>query len=415
MDEGEFSLADFYFPDGDDPFVPPKDYSAWMERSAWALSLMEPRMRGPAGPRLELDRANVRRPVINLSSYNYLGLTHHPEVVAGAAAALEKYGTGACGSPLLSGMTDLHRELETKLASFLQREDVMLFNSGFGGGMGSLAAILRKGDVAVLDAKAHLCLVDGVKLAGAKLAFFDHNDPDTLEQQLTATEGKRRVVVVEGVYSMDGDTFDAPRLMPVIRAHRARMFIDEAHSILVYGKTGRGVVEHFGLEQDVALQYATFSKSFAGGGGFVSGSRELLRYMRYYANNYGFSCALPPSVVGGLLAALHVATRDDSLRVKLWDNVAYFRERARGIGLDLGDSTSQVFPIIIGGDRRALYEMALAMHERGLFLAPVDYPSVPDDSLRYRVAITAAHTRVDLDEALQILEDVVIARIGRKR
>jgi glycine C-acetyltransferase len=165
----------------------------------------------------------------------------------------------------------------------------------------------------------------------------------------------------------------------------------------------------------VALQYATFSKSFAGGGGFVSGSRELLRYMRYYANNYGFSCALPPSVVGGLLAALHVATRDDSLRVKLWDNVAYFRERARGIGLDLGDSTSQVFPIIIGGDRRALYEMALAMHERGLFLAPVDYPSVPDDSLRYRVAITAAHTRVDLDEALQILEDVVIARIGRKR
>ncbi|HEY0134071.1 MAG TPA: aminotransferase class I/II-fold pyridoxal phosphate-dependent enzyme, partial [Nannocystis sp.] len=190
--------------------------------------------------------------------------------------------------------------------------------------------------------------------------------------------------------------------------HGVGVLIDEAHSILVYGARGRGVIEHFGAESRVAVQFATFSKAFAGAGSFTVGSKKLLQYIRYYINAYGFSCALPPSVIAGVSKALDIATRDNSLREKLWENTRYFREQALGLGLNLGHSTSQVVPIIIGSDRRRLYELARDMHVKGLFLAPVDYPSVPEDGLRFRVAITAAHTREDLDLALQILEDTVV-------
>lgn len=408
----ELSLADFHFSDTEDPLTPPPDFSAWMRENRRFGSLMEPRLRGAAGPRVVVERGGTVREVVNLSSYNYLGLATHPEVIAGARAGLEKYGAGACGSPLLSGMSDLHRELERRIAAFLGREDCMLFNSGFAGGMGSLVGILRKGDVGVLDAKSHLCLIDGVKLSGARVVFFDHNDPESLDRTLTATEGRRRLVIVEGVYSMDGDTADLPALVPVAERHGVGLFIDEAHSILVYGANGRGVVEHHGMGDRVALQFATFSKAFAGVGGFVAGPRELLEYMRYYTRPYGFSCALPPATVAGLLAALDVATRDNELRGRMWENTRYFREEAQRIGLDVGASTSQVVPIIVGSDRRRLYEMCIEMNDKGLFLAPVDYPSVPEDGLRYRVAITAAHTREDLDQALGILDQTVARRVG---
>jgi len=274
--------------------------------------------------------------------------------------------------------------------------------------MGTLTGLLRKGDVAILDAKSHLCSIDGAKLSKARLMFFDHNDPESLDRALTETEGMRRLVVVEGVYSMDGDTADLPNLLPVAEKHGVGVLIDEAHSILVYGAHGRGVVEHYGVESRMGLQFATFSKAFAGAGSFTVGPKKLMQYIRFYINAYGFSCALPPSVIAGVSKALDVATRDNSLREQLWANTRYFREQATRIGLNLGESTSQVVPIIIGSDRKRLYELTRDLHARGLFLAPVDYPSVPEDGLRFRVAITAAHTREDLDLALQILEDTVV-------
>jgi 8-amino-7-oxononanoate synthase len=406
--EAEHSLADFYYSDSEDPLRPPEGFVQWAEAGSWAMSMYEPHMLGAVAPRMAIERAGEASDVINLSSYNYLGLATHPEVVEAAQAALRTYGTGACGSPLLSGMSDLHRALERELAAFLGQEDCILFNSGFAGGMGTLTGLLRKGDVAILDAKTHLCSIDGVKLSRAKLVFFDHNDPDSLDQVLKDTEGARRLVVVEGVYSMDGDTADLPRLLPVAEKHGVGVLIDEAHSILVYGAHGRGVVEHYGAERSIGLQFATFSKAFAGCGGFTVGPRALLHYMRYYINAYGFSCALPPAVVAGLRKALEVATRDNSLREALWANTRYFRERAAKIGLQLGEGSSQVVPIMVGSDRRRLYELTRTLHRRGLFLAPVDYPSVPEDGLRFRVAITAAHTRADLDRALEILEDTII-------
>jgi glycine C-acetyltransferase len=407
----DYSLADFFFSDTSDPLVPPADYVTWRQATSWATSLYEPHLLGPAGPRVRIDRGGAVRSVINLSSYNYMGFAEDPDVIRAAQEALGRYGTGACGSPLLSGMTDLHQRLEERLSAFMQRPATMLFNSGFGGAMGALAGLLRKGDVAILDAKCHLCLIAGPNLARARSVFFDHNDPRSLDEALTSTAGKRRIVVVEGIYSMDGDMANLPALLEVTEKHGVGIFIDEAHSILACGAHGRGVTEHFGVEDRVALVFATFSKSFASVGGFVSGSADTINYLRYYSHPYGFSCALPPSVVAGLLEALELGTRDDERRNRLRENTRYFRQRLLDLGLNLGESTTHVVPIVIGSDRQALYELGHEMQEKGLFLAPVDYPSVPEDGLRYRAAVTAAHTRQDLDEAIQIIEDTIVRRL----
>ncbi len=410
-DAVKLSLADFMYSTGQNPLRADPEYVKWRQDAASAMTLYEPHLYGAPVPRVEIHRAGQRRQVINLTSYNYLGLATNPQVIAAAKAALDTYGTGACGSPVLSGLADLHRQLESKLATFMGREEAILFNSGFGGAMGALAGLLRKGDHLVMDEKCHLSLIAGGTLSRAKMQFFKHNDPESLAECLAATTGKRRLVVVEGVYSMDGDMADLPRLTEVTRQHGVAMFIDEAHSMGCWGAHGRGVAEHYQAEQDIGMVFATFSKAFAAVGGFVTGEHGAVDYLRYYSHPYGFSCALPPAVVAGLLQAVDLATQDDSLRRRLHENTDYLRGKLLELGLNLGHSTSQVIPLIIGSDRPMLYELCLQMFERGLFLAPVDYPSVPEDALRYRIAVTAAHTRADLDEALQIIEDTVVPRV----
>lgn len=408
LDAARFSLADFHAADTDDPFRPPADFTEWRKASTWGTSMYERSLLGGAIPRTAVEAEGLKRSVINLASYNYLGLAMHPETMAAAKSAIDTHGTGACGSPILSGMTNLHRGLERQVATFLGRESAMLFNSGFGGALGTLEAILRKGDVAIVDNKAHLCIVDGTKLSGAQLLMFEHNSATSLDAILEKTKGKRRIVVVEGIYSMDGDVADLPAILEVTERHGVGLMIDEAHSMLTMGATGRGVGEHFGVEDRIALKYATFSKAFAATGSFVAGKTDLLDYMRYYANPYGFSCALPPSVVASASKALEIATRDDTLRKRLWENSTYFRRQLVGLGLDIGDSTTQVVPIVIGPNRPMLYMLSYAMLAKGLFLAPVDYPSVPEEQVRFRCSVTAAHTRADLDEALGIIESTIV-------
>jgi glycine C-acetyltransferase len=413
FEASRYSLADFHMSDTDDPLVPPADYTEWRAASTWATSMYERSLLGPAIPRTAVEAEGLRRPVINLASYNYLGLAHHPETVAAAKAAIDSHGTGACGSPILSGMSDLHRNLERKLSEFLGRPSSMLFNSGFGGALGILEGLLRKGDVAVVDNKAHLCLIDGAKLSGATIAMFDHNSAASLDAQLKKTTGRRRIVIVEGIYSMDGDVADLPALLDVAELHKVGVLIDEAHSILTMGPTGRGAAEHFGAEHRIALKYATFSKAFAGTGSFVSGRTDTLDYLRYYANPYGFSCALPPSVVASVAKGLEIATRDDTLRTRLRDNATYFRRQLVGLGLNIGESTTQVVPIVIGPNRPLLYMLSYAMLAKGLYIAPVDFPSVPEDQVRFRCSVTAAHTRADLDEALNIIESTIVPALKK--
>jgi 8-amino-7-oxononanoate synthase len=398
-------LGDFVAGERDNPLAPPDGFTDWRRNGAmWAGSLYEPELLGSADVRTRIEYDGKAQDVINFCSYNYLGLANHPEVIAAAQAALSKYGIGACGSPTLSGMTDLHRQLELNMAEFLGREDAMLFNSGFGGALGTLSGLLRKNDVAVLDNRSHLSLRDGAVLSRCRLDRFEHNDPESLNVALSRRKGKRALVIVEGIYSMDGDLANLDELISVAELHDASVLIDEAHSMLGCGQNGRGAGELLGVEERIDLVYGTFSKAFGAVGGFVAGSRETLDYLRLYAHSYVYSCALPPVVIGAILKALEIATREPQLRTRLWENAEYFRTEVNALGIDTGASTTYIMPLIVG-DRERMYRIGHELRRSGLFVAPVDYPAVPDDRICFRACVTANHTRSDLDEALNILSD----------
>ena len=404
------SLGDFVVGDSEDPLVPPLAFTQWRQAGAWEAALYEPELLGAADARTTINYEGKPRSVINLCSYNYLGLANRPEVIAAARAALSRYGLGACGSPLLSGMTDLHRKLERHVARFLRREDAMLFNSGFGGALGTISGLLRKTDVAVLDNRSHLSLRDGAVLSRCRVDRFEHNDPASLDAALRRRKGRRQLVIVEGIYSMDGDFASLDGLLDVADAHKASVFIDEAHSILGCGAHGRGAAEHFDVEKRIPLIYGTFSKAFAAVGGFITGSIETLDYLRYYAHSYAYSCALPPAIVAAVLAALEIAEREPNLRDRLWSNATYLREQLNGLGIDTGASTTYIMPLVIG-DRARMYQLGHELRRRGLFVAPVDYPAVPEDRICFRACVTSNHTRADLDEALNILADTIVPSV----
>jgi 8-amino-7-oxononanoate synthase len=405
-DPAKLSLSNFLAGETSDPLQAPPSFTNWMRVGAWAVKLYEPELLASADARTTIDYGGKSQSVINLCSYNYLGLANHPEVIAAAHEALKTHGLGACGSPMLSGMTDLHRELERRIAEFLGREDAMLFNSGFGGALGTISGLLRKTDVAILDNRSHLSLRDGAVLSRCRTEKFEHNDPDSLDTALKRQGGRRQLVIVEGIYSMDGDFGNLKALIAVAEKHGARMFIDEAHSILGCGDHGRGAAEKFGVEKYFPLAYGTFSKAFGSLGGFVAGSKETLQYLRFYAHPYVYSCALPPVVIAGILKALEISQREPQLRTQLWENADYFHAQLRSLGIDTGRSTTYIMPLVIG-DRERMYRLGHELRRRGLWVAPVDYPAVPQKGICFRACVTAKHTRADLDEALNILADTL--------
>lgn len=407
QDPFKLSLSNFLAGESNDPLQAPPSFTKWANASAWAAELYEPQMLATADARTTINYDGKPHSVINLCSYNYLGLASHPEVIAAAHEALKTHGMGACGAPILSGMTDLHRELERKVAKFLGREDAMLFNSGFGGALGTISGLLRKTDVAILDNRSHLSLRDGAVLSRCRADKFEHNDSASLDKALSRKQGRRQLVIMEGIYSMDGDFGNLRELIDVAESHSASVFVDEAHSMLACGENGRGAAEKFGVEDRVPLIYGTFSKAFAALGGFVAGSKETLQYLRFYAHPYVYSCALPPVVVAAIIKALEIGTREPELRTQLWENADYFHAQLRGLGLDTGRSTTYIMPIVIG-ERERMYRLCHELRKRGLWVAPVDYPAVPLDRVCFRACVTAKHTRADLDEALNILEDTLV-------
>jgi glycine C-acetyltransferase len=416
FDATDFSLADFQWNDNPDVLSPPESFVEWKKdpRIQTAFDLYEQPLKNAPDGRTKMT-SNVdgqTRDVINLTSYNYLGLSKHPEVLEAAHQAAEKYGLSASGSAMLSGTFDLHEEFAQQLAEFKDQEAAMLFSSGLGGNMGAMQGILQKGDVLIMDDKCHKSIVDGATLARAKLVSFEHNDPESLDEQLERHEGKRRMVAVEGVYSMDGDLVDLPAIAEVCDKHDVPIYLDEAHSTLMFGENGQGVAEHYGMEDDIGISFGTLSKSFGGVGGFVCTNAPMIDYMKSYASPFQFSCALPPPIVAGMMKSLEVATRDSTLRDKLWDNVDYFRENLESMNLDLGDSESQIIPIIIGDSAEQLYPMALEAQTRGLFIQPVDFPAVEAHARRFRISVSTTLSKEDIDEACNIIEDVIAKPLG---
>jgi 8-amino-7-oxononanoate synthase len=406
-----FSLADFFFNDSPDVLTPPTDFQAWVGnpniQTAMRLFGQQLLAAPRAGTTVLSSIDGSRREVINMTSYNYLGLSSHPEVIQAAKDALDRYGLGASGAPLLSGTFDLHVEFARRVAEFKQKEDCLLYSSGLGGNVGAIQGLLRKGDMFVLDERCHKSLVDGGTLSGAKMLFFSHNDPASLEAMLEKCKGKRVLVAFEGVYSMDGDLVRLPEIMEVCKHYQAATYIDEAHSTLMFGPNGRGVAEHFGLEHEVGVSFGTLSKSFGAVGGFVCSNAAIIAYLKGYSSPWNFSCAPSPPVVAGAMKALEVATRDSRLRDTLWANTAYLKKGLLDLKLDLGQSESQVIPIIIGASGEKLFQFAYEIQKRGLFLQPVDFPAVPADSRRFRISVSSQFTKEQMDTALTIIEDVI--------
>jgi len=346
------------------------------------------------------------RSVVMLGSNNYLGLSSHPEVKAAAAAALEKYGTGCAGSRLLNGTLDIHVELEERLARFMRREAVLTFATGYQANVGALSTILGRHDEVFMDDLDHASLIDGIRLGFAKDRKFRHNDLADLEKKLCASSpGSGKLIVVDGVYSMEGDLGDLPGVVALAQKYGARVMVDEAHGVGVLGGNGRGACEHFGVEGSVDLVMGTFSKSLAAVGGFIAGSRMVVDYIKHTARSAIFSAAPSPPVVGAVLKALDILEREPERRKALWENTDYMKSALTALGFDIGKPQSPVIPIKIGPDEIA-FEMAVRLQDEGVFANPVVSPAVQPGNAMIRTSYMATHTRAHLDTALEALASV---------
>jgi 8-amino-7-oxononanoate synthase len=346
------------------------------------------------------------RPVVMLGSNNYLGLSSHPEVKQAAAAALEKYGTGCAGSRLLNGTLDIHVELEERLARFMRRDAVITFATGYQANVGAISTLLGRHDLVFLDNLDHASLLDGVRLGFAKDRKFKHNDVADLERKLAAApESAGKLIVVDGVYSMEGDLAPLPQIVALARKYKARVFVDEAHGVGVLGMHARGACEHFGVESEVDLVMGTFSKSLAAVGGFIAGSRRVIDYIKHTARSAIFSAAPSPPVIGAVKKALDILEREPERRKALWENTDYMKAALPALGFDIGKPESPVIPIVVGADEIA-YEMAVRLQDEGVFANPVVSPAVQPGNAMIRTSYMATHTRAHLDTALAALASV---------
>ena len=352
-----------------------------------------------AGPEVTIQG----RRFVMLGSNNYLGLTQDPRVKDAARRAIDRYGSGCTGSRLMNGTLDLHRELEARLARFAQKDDSLVFTTGFQTNLGVISAIAGRHDTIVLDRSVHASIIDGCRLSLAETTRFKHNDMADLERVLQGIDPKRGIlIIVDGVYSMEGDVANVPELVRLKKQYGARLLIDEAHSVGVFGDGGRGVAEHFGLLDEVDLITATFSKSFASIGGFVAGETDIIYYIRHMARALLFSAALPPASTAAALAALDIIESEPGLRDSLWENTRYFQRGLNDLHFQTGHSSSPVIPLIVGDEMRlALFWRGL--FDRGVFTNAAVSPAVEPDRALIRTSLMASHTKEHLDYALDVM------------
>jgi len=349
------------------------------------------------------------RTLVMLGSNNYLGLTNHPRVKEAAVEAVRRFGTGCAGSRLLNGTLSLHEALEEKLARFIGKPAAVTFSTGFQVNLGTISCLLHRGDVIYLDKQDHACIIDGARLSFAKIRRFAHNDPAELRRLMAAERGARgRLVVVDGVFSMEGDIARLPEIVQAAREFQAGVMVDDAHGIGVLGRRGRGTAEHFGLEDDVHLVMGTFSKSLASIGGFIAGEREVVDHIRHAARSLIFSAALAPASVAAASAAVDIIEDEPERREQLWRNTRFLMDGLSSLGFCTGDSRTPVIPIIVGDDHRA-FAMTRRLEEEGVFVNPVVSPATPKGRALLRTSCMATHTEDHLSRALE-----ACARVGRE-
>lgn len=345
-------------------------------------------------------------PKVMMGSNNYLGLTHHPKVLVAAEAALKRYGSGCTGSRFLNGTLDLHEQLEERLARFLGKEAALVFSTGYQTNLGTVATLIGRGDHLFLDKLNHASVVDSARLAYGTVCRYPHGDLQTLEQQLAqAPRDAGKLIVTDGIFSMEGDIADLPGIVALAEWYGADFMVDDAHAIGVLGEQGGGTAQHFHLEDKVTLIVATFSKSLAAIGGVVAGPEPVIHYLKHHARSLIFSASMPPASVATVLAALGVIEEEPERREALWRNTRRMQDGLKSLGYDIGKSETPVIPVLIG-ELEQMLVLWKALFNAGVFTNPVMPPAVPDHSCRLRISVMATHTDKQIDFVLDAFAQV---------
>ncbi len=342
--------------------------------------------------------------MIMVGSNNYLGLLDHPQVIQAAKDAVDRYGVGTCGSRFLNGTLDIHVELENRLATFMQAEAVVSFSTGFQTNQGIITTLVGRGDAVITDRFDHASIIDACRLSYGDVHTFQHNDIQDLERVLAALdEDCSKMIVVDGVFSMEGDLIDLPGVVEMGKKYNCRILVDDAHGIGVMGKNGRGTAEHFGLEKEIDLVMGTFSKSFASLGGFVSGDKKVISYIKHHARALIFSASITPASVASALATLDLIEKEPERRERLWEITHKMRNGFQAMGYDTGPTESPVIPILVGDDEKA-FMLWKVLREQGIFTNPVIFPAVPHGQALIRTSYSATHSDEELNTVLDCFE-----------
>ncbi len=338
--------------------------------------------------------------VIMLGSNCYLGLASHPEVKEAAIKAVEKYGTGCAGSPFLNGTLDIHKELEHELAKFIGKEEALLYPTGFMVNQGVISALTGRHDILFMDQLNHASLIDAAKLSFAHTVKFKHNNMQDLESKLSVYPyEKGKLIVSDGVFSMDGDVINLPELVDLAKKYNAAIMLDDAHGVGVLGKAGKGTADYFGLTDDVELIMGTFSKSLATIGGFVASDFKTIEFLRHHSRSLIFSASITPASTASAMASLKILQREPERITKLWENSERMRNGLKRIGLDTGLSETPIMPVFIGKDENA-FMLCKNLERDGVFVNPVIFPAVPKDKALIRISLMSSHTFEQIDYAL---------------
>lgn len=342
--------------------------------------------------------------MIMVGSNNYLGLINHPRVMKAAKEAVDRYGVATCGSRFLNGTLDIHIELEKKLAEFMKKEAALAFSTGFQTNQGIISTLIGKGDSVITDKLVHASIIDACRLTYGRVYRFRHNDMADLEKVLSSLDKDAgKMVVVDGVFSMEGDLVNLPKVVELSKKYSAKIMVDDAHGIGVMGKSGRGTSEHFGVENDVDLVMGTFSKSIASLGGFVAGDAKVISYIKHFARALIFSASITPASVATAITTVDIIQTEPERREKLWNITKKMKSGFQALGYNTGPTETPIIPVIVGNDEMT-FMLWRSLREDGIFTNPVIYPAVPKGQSLIRTSYSATHTEEELDTVLASFE-----------
>lgn len=402
------TLKDYQFIPDKDAFEKAKDFQEFINQMDYEKSKCYGIIsNNGTGAYMKVDDIYSKKKIETISfvGNDYLGLSKHPDTIQAGIDAVKKYGTGSCASPIIGGYLDIHSHLESKIATSFNFEDAIIYSSGYAANCSSIAALLTKKDIALVDMFVHSSVYDGLHQTNFKI--LPHNNIEYLNKVLSNYKDKylTKLVIIDGIYSQDGDIAPVNEILEVCHKNGAYLMVDDAHGIGVYGKNGKGTLEHFDLLGEVDILTGTFSKSYGSVGGFVTANEKVIQYLRYYSRFSTFSAAPTPQATASVTKAIDIIQNDKDRRKRLWDNVNYLQKELKRQKFDIGMTESPITPIMIRNDQKA-QKAARMLIEKGIYVIPIIYPGVKKNDSRLRVTVTAEHEKKDLKYFIKTLIDI---------